>query len=511
MLSEVVGDDSVSPPVCYRPERGARGFDVEGFIRRHLSVKRVDASNSSTKYVLNHCPFNPEHKAPDAAVFVRNDGVIGFKCFHNSCSDRHWRDVRLIYEPDAYAKTTPQRGSNGRQGTAWPPGTRVRAGDKDNIGTVISDGGDSVVVRFISPEGNQGTITLPKSQLSNLDHPEELIVTRPIWAGDLINTYPTLRDPVIDGLVRRSEIANIISESKVGKSWLMAGTALCVVGGDHLFGKFPTMAGNCLYLDNELHPETLRDRIAAVSKAMGLSREAYGQKIAFECFRGRRVDVFSLDKYLQQFKPGEFTYLVLDALYRFWPKGMSENDNAVWVDIYNQLEIYAERLGIAILIVHHSSKGDQSQKRVTDIGAGGGAQSRAADCHLVLRAHEQAGVAVVDAAVRSFKPVESYCIRFDWPLWSPAPDCDPAKLKSAKRVAKNSATAPVDTRLDRMKQGVLSMLGKAPSTKNALRTVLKASGVAVGEAIKALLEDGEIQGCQVSTPGGIFPGFERVG
>ena len=43
-----------------------------------------------------------EHKAPDSSIFVLNNGAIGFKCLHNSCQDKKWKDVRLIYEPDAY-------------------------------------------------------------------------------------------------------------------------------------------------------------------------------------------------------------------------------------------------------------------------------------------------------------------------------------------------------------------------------------------------------------------------
>ena len=35
-------------------------------------------------------------------IFGFIDGVIAYKCFHNSCSGLHWRDVRLKYEPTAY-------------------------------------------------------------------------------------------------------------------------------------------------------------------------------------------------------------------------------------------------------------------------------------------------------------------------------------------------------------------------------------------------------------------------
>jgi len=45
------------------------------------------------KFVLNECFFNPEHGNKDAAVFVGPSG-LGYFCFHNSCSENHWRQFR---------------------------------------------------------------------------------------------------------------------------------------------------------------------------------------------------------------------------------------------------------------------------------------------------------------------------------------------------------------------------------------------------------------------------------
>jgi len=73
--------------------------------------------------------------------------------------------------------------------------------------------------------------------------------------------------------------------------------------------------------------------------------------------------------------------------------------------LYNLLDSYADALGAAFSLVHHSSKGNHSGKNVTDVGAGAGAQSRAADTHLVLRPHESDSAVVVEAAVRSWAPV----------------------------------------------------------------------------------------------------------
>lgn len=84
--------------------RGSRGdkFDVEGFLREHgVGFKRV-AIAGGVKFVLDECVFDPQHKSPDAAIFQKDSGEIGYLCFHNHCSNYTWRDVRLKLDPTAY-------------------------------------------------------------------------------------------------------------------------------------------------------------------------------------------------------------------------------------------------------------------------------------------------------------------------------------------------------------------------------------------------------------------------
>ena len=78
-------------------------FDLDKFFHDHnIEVERTARFKDGIKYILHHCPFDDNHKAPDAAVFQMNDGSYGFKCLHNSCSGRTWRDFRLFYDPHAY-------------------------------------------------------------------------------------------------------------------------------------------------------------------------------------------------------------------------------------------------------------------------------------------------------------------------------------------------------------------------------------------------------------------------
>lgn len=80
-------------------------FDLDAFVKKHnINVKRVENVAGGKKYVLEHCLFNNQHRGKDAVIFQRDSGAIAYHCFHNSCSQYSWRDVRLMFEPDAYSK-----------------------------------------------------------------------------------------------------------------------------------------------------------------------------------------------------------------------------------------------------------------------------------------------------------------------------------------------------------------------------------------------------------------------
>lgn len=84
----------------YNPQE----FDLEEWLIKHgLRYQKVGYSDG-TKYILENCPFDSNHKGKDACIFQSRSGAIGFHCFHNSCSDKTWRDVRILFEPDAYEK-----------------------------------------------------------------------------------------------------------------------------------------------------------------------------------------------------------------------------------------------------------------------------------------------------------------------------------------------------------------------------------------------------------------------
>lgn len=79
-------------------------FNLRNFIAAYgiKVAKEIPISGGGTKFILEECPFDSQHKAPDSALFEMPNGSIAFKCFHNSCSQYDWRAFRLHFDPHAY-------------------------------------------------------------------------------------------------------------------------------------------------------------------------------------------------------------------------------------------------------------------------------------------------------------------------------------------------------------------------------------------------------------------------
>ena len=99
-IASLYPEDEIKPSQYnnYSTER----FDLVEFLNKHGIGYKTERVAGGVKYILDHCPFNEQHRHKDAVIFQRDNGAIGFVCLHNSCSGKTWKDVRLLYEPDAY-------------------------------------------------------------------------------------------------------------------------------------------------------------------------------------------------------------------------------------------------------------------------------------------------------------------------------------------------------------------------------------------------------------------------
>ncbi len=389
-------------------------------------------------------------------------------------------------------------------------GTKVLCDDRGNVGEVVSDdGGPEVVVRW---DGEKGTCTKPMPRVALRYTNGQSVVSSKLnleirSAGELVSKYTQLRPPIIEGLLRKGETMNVISAPKVGKSWLVLGLALSVACGRKWLDMFVTARGKVLLCDNELHPETLADRLPRVATAMGLTPEDYADNFSVANLRGRLVDLPALSEELMNLKPGAFDLIILDAWYRLQPEGTDENSNADVTALYNLLDSVAYKIGCAFVCVHHTSKGNQSGKAVTDVGSGAGAQARAPDSHLIMRQHEHDGAFVVDASVRSFPPVKPFVMRRDFPNWLVDQYLNPSDLrkeKPRKPSTPNQSDGPSKDEIrqqqeEKNRQKVLIAFELFPDgeTNTAIRNAAGLNTAKFGPIHADLLREGIIERCSV--------------
>lgn len=267
---------------------------------------------------------------------------------------------------------------------------------------------------------------------------------------------PSENEPIVEGLIRRAEVGQITSVPKAKKSWMMLQKALAVCSGQDWLGR-KTTRGKVLLLDNELRWNTIANRASRVARRMSVSQSDIDERFEFIALRGTDFRFGEIESQLERILTTDHVLLIADAKYRFYGE-LEENSNTDNTIFHNAVDRWSQRFNIAVQLVHHSSKGTQSDKAITDVGAGGGAQSRATDCYTVLREHEQDGLFVMESELRTFAKPEPVTLRFDFPLWEVDHETEPELKKSPTRneqrqqqAAKDKATA------------ILQLLRKEPS------------------------------------------------
>jgi len=229
--------------------------------------------------------------------------------------------------------------------------------------------------------------------------------------GRFLETAGPVAPEIIPRMLRRGEVMNLIGSPKTRKSFLAMQMILTYAAGKSMFDLFPSCTpGSALLYDNELTRGILRHRFIEVSKEMGVNPSEI--PIYVESARGRAESLnVVIPRLKREYQGKGLGLIVLDAFYKLLPLGYDENDNAMMTELFNGLDSLATDLNCAVIVIHHTSKGLQVSKSVTDMGSGAGSMARAADTHAVLRKHQEENCLVLDAAVRSFEPFKPIGLR----------------------------------------------------------------------------------------------------
>ena len=325
-------------------KKKGNGFDVSEWLSDHnIGVYRTtNTADGATKYILEECPFDNSHKAPDSMIIVQTNGAIGFRCLHNSCINHDWHELRLKYEPDAYDDSRSEDDKRIEEG--W------KAHKQYLITKQVEDPEE---IKKALPELK----TISAKRLQEIEFPE---------------TYYA-----VEGMIPEGETV-IAAPPKTGKSWLMLDMCLKVSTGAK-FLDFETRKSDTLYLALEDGDKFEQERLNIVCP-----------DVAPENFHFIFNDVVHLNEgFLLQLdgileKIPDVKLVVIDTLnfIQFHP-GKGESAYNCDYRTGRELKAYAEKKGLAIVVVTHTTKMLHAEDEMMNVSGTNGVTG-AADAVVVL-------------------------------------------------------------------------------------------------------------------------------
>jgi hypothetical protein len=211
LLETIAGRAPVAPPPVSRHEKAPSGdaFDMEGFIRKYsIDADERQPYQGGYKWILKQCPFCQEANG-GACLFVTSSGAAAFRCLHNRCNGKDWRDFRAHYEPDAYTRPAPARKPQTTQATkqARPSGT---GNDGDTPAKEIESGGSALPRIILVGQQHRNKRSVAIRALVQAEKHNPTIFVK---AGRLVHIIVDERNYPSIALIGIAEMKNALSHS----------------------------------------------------------------------------------------------------------------------------------------------------------------------------------------------------------------------------------------------------------------------------------------------------------
>jgi hypothetical protein len=240
---------------------------------RGLPFQLNKTSDGRARFQIKTCVFDESHNGTSACFMQDQAGKPSYKCFHSSCASRGWQQAKQAIGPPTPDHYDPPLGVRMQTaaGGILPTGTKVKASDRDNFGEVLEDHGRTVTVHFVSPEGQQADVDLPKSQLvlangtpaSGGGYWPQFLTSAQFDAGDYGQRF----------LVKRVLVAGqhgiIGGRYKTMKTSVGVDLVVSVGTGTPFLGHFETVRSRVGMLSGESGQYTLRETARRVAAARG--------------------------------------------------------------------------------------------------------------------------------------------------------------------------------------------------------------------------------------------------
>jgi hypothetical protein len=225
--------------------------------------------------------------------------------------------------------------------------------------------------------------------------------------GEWLEVALPPKEWVVEGLIPLGTVGLLVAEGGTGKTMLSLRLAMAVAGGQDLFG-IPTRHGIVVILGLEDPEDVLRRRVKAIYDAEFIESTpslSYGpicthykknltKRLVCKSLVGSELHLLQtgsggaeqsdrVEELISKLKSlGPIELLILDPLSRL--HGLEENDNSVGTALINAAERIAQEIGCAVLITHHTGKGN-SKDREKGLYSARGSSALADAARTVLR------------------------------------------------------------------------------------------------------------------------------
>lgn len=293
---------------------GASGLDVGAYLRRYeRDIEEVKHHGTSTLYVLKECVFDPSHGPKEAAIGQTSDGRLFYQCFHNGCKDRTWAEARKEIS-----------GTDDLKSFCLMPQTTPH--DYDRVSQYKG------IIRDACSTDSFQKIKLPERK----------------W--------------LIEPLIYEGQLGIIFGPAGECKTWCALGLGICASQGEDYCGPYKAIEPvGVVYVDGEMPAVELQDRIKRLAVQPGEGFKVISSELL--SIQGHPVPNLADANWRQAFmeylrEHPEHRLLILDNLSSLTP-GCDESTRLDW-DPINQFLLELRRLGLTVLLIHHSGKsGDQ--------------------------------------------------------------------------------------------------------------------------------------------------------
>lgn len=449
-------------------------FDLDKFITEHsdrIKVKSKIVDSRWTKYILEECIFNSDHRGTSAAIIKVNGGPICYCCQHDSCKDKMWQDARLAVEPDAYDHKDDYD-DDGRIDAGWAEHkkmmARTRAQNIDKEENTKEEQTQTQTqieedIPLTAPTAPQRTFRKLKSAADLLK--KELPKTRTFWGiGD--------RAPLL-----REGTCILSAKPKLGKSWLAMCLCLAAANGADFLGRKMEQC-SALYLDlessEELQQERLMDVLAA-NPDLDLSH-FYLETVTDKLDMGF---VEQIENYMEQ--DSDIGIVVIDVFQKIKTAARSykelEYDHA-YRD-FEPLNNLANKYHLSIILVFHNRKAVDDEDPFSDVMGSNG--NLGAATQLMVMYQKKNGPIHIAINGRTIKGRQDLDVTFKDGAWSLV-DAGSSMDREKEQLLKDYTDSPIRTAVLKISDEYVSWKGKCSSIINEAAQL----GVGITDTPKAL-------------------------